>query len=140
MPSFTFDEPQFLEGPAHYHDPTLVSNVAAIPVALLDALTVDSQQALWAIQEATSVAYASYIRLQGLAKERFHRLVPARGQNRGTEAIECKCDARLAHAGSLSSNVWYSMFISQTFLTSLRLRASFPQLYQLLTSREDLLP
>jgi hypothetical protein len=92
-----FDEVQFLE-PAHYHDPTQISNIAAIPMALLNVLPLDAQQSLWAIQESTSVAYASYIRLQELSQERFHRLVPAKNQVHGTEAIECRCDDRLACA------------------------------------------
>lgn len=95
MASPTFDEDQFLE-PPHHHDPTQISNIAAIPVALLKVLPFDAQQALWAIQESASVAYASYNRLQQLSKERFHRLVPAKNQLHGTEAIECRCADRLA--------------------------------------------
>jgi hypothetical protein len=90
-----FDEVQFLE-PAHHHDPTQISSIAAIPVALLKVLPTDAQQSLWAIQESTSVAYASHNRLQELTKERFHRLVPAKNQLHGFHAIECRCTDRLA--------------------------------------------
>jgi hypothetical protein len=85
------DEAQFLE-PPHHHDPTLVASVATIPTALLKALPNDAQKSLWAIQESTSVAYASYSRLQELYKERFHRLVPAKNQVQEKEIIECRWD------------------------------------------------
>lgn len=97
MTSSTFDEPQFLE-PAHHHDPTQVSNIAAIPTALLRVVPTDVQRSLWVIQESTSVAYASYSRLQQISKERFHRLVPAKNQACRNQAIECRCDDRLACA------------------------------------------
>jgi len=67
----------FLE-PPHSHDVTSVSHVTALPSTLLFQLPESVQDALWAMQESASVAYASYTRLQELLQERFDRLVPVR--------------------------------------------------------------
>ncbi|KAK5058865.1 hypothetical protein LTR84_011129 [Exophiala bonariae] len=64
----------FLE-PAHSHDPTDVSHVAALPDSMLSQLPPSVQDALWTLQESTSVVYASYERLQELLDQRFDRLV-----------------------------------------------------------------
>ena len=90
MAPLVFEKVQFLE-PPHHHDPTLVSSVATIPTALLKVLPSDAQESLCAIHESTSVAYASFSRLQELYKERFHRLVPSKNQVHGRETIECRC-------------------------------------------------
>lgn len=94
-PSFDeFDEPQFLE-PAHYHDPAQISNIAGIPSALLNILPPEAQKSLFDVQESISVAYASYRRLQDMAKERFHRLIPAKNQDHDKGPIECRCNDML---------------------------------------------
>lgn len=63
----------FLE-PPHSHDPTQVSHIAALPYKLIIQLPLDIQDSFWALQESTSVLYASYIRLQSMLEERFERL------------------------------------------------------------------
>src|SRR5690349_5981749 len=68
----------FLE-PPHSHDPSDVSHLAALPASMLSQLPESVQDALWALQESTSVVYASYLRLQALLKERFERLTPIPG-------------------------------------------------------------
>ena len=74
-----FDEPQFLE-PAHSHDPGCMTQQATVPVALFEAVPDTFQQALDNLQESTSIAFASFSRLQQLIRERFDRLVPAKEQ------------------------------------------------------------
>ncbi|ETI19442.1 hypothetical protein G647_09276 [Cladophialophora carrionii CBS 160.54] len=68
----------FLE-PPHSHDPSNVSHVAALPADMLNQLPEPVQNALWKLQESTSVVYASYLRLQALLDERFDRLTPLPG-------------------------------------------------------------
>ncbi|EXJ53989.1 hypothetical protein A1O7_09326 [Cladophialophora yegresii CBS 114405] len=68
----------FLE-PPHSHDPSNVSHVAALPADMLSQLPEPVQNALWTLQESTSVVYASYLRLQALLDERFDRLTPLPG-------------------------------------------------------------
>ncbi|ETI26753.1 hypothetical protein G647_10198, partial [Cladophialophora carrionii CBS 160.54] len=63
----------FLE-PPHSHDPINVSHVAALSASTLRQLPEAVQDALWALQESTSVIYASCLRLQALLEERFERL------------------------------------------------------------------
>ncbi|KIX03661.1 uncharacterized protein Z518_07214 [Rhinocladiella mackenziei CBS 650.93] len=62
--------------PPHSHDPSDVSHVAALPSSMLLQLPESVQNALWTLQESTSIVYASYIRLQALLNERFDRLIP----------------------------------------------------------------
>lgn len=64
----------FLE-PPHSHDPTDVSHVAALPDSMLSQLPPSVQDALWTLQESTSVVYASYERLLELLDQRFDRLI-----------------------------------------------------------------
>ncbi|KIW10840.1 hypothetical protein PV08_10139 [Exophiala spinifera] len=61
--------------PPHSHDPTDVSDVAALPTSMLLQLPEAVQESLWTLQESTSIVYASYLRLQELVEERFERLV-----------------------------------------------------------------
>lgn len=68
----------FLE-PPHSHNPSAVSHVAALPESMLAQLPLAVQDALWTLQESTSVVYASYLRLQDLLDERFERLRPLNG-------------------------------------------------------------
>jgi hypothetical protein len=68
----------FLE-PPHSHDPSNVSHVAALPADMLSQLPESVQNALWMLQESTSIVYASYLRLQALLEERFDRLTPLPG-------------------------------------------------------------
>ncbi|KIW98677.1 uncharacterized protein Z519_00338 [Cladophialophora bantiana CBS 173.52] len=68
----------FLE-PPHSHDPSNVSHVAALPASMLMQLPEAVQDALWTLQESTSIVYASYLRLQELLDERFDRLIPLPG-------------------------------------------------------------
>jgi hypothetical protein len=68
----------FLE-PPHSHDPTRISHIAALSATVLTALPDAVQDALWTLQESTSVVYASYLRLQALLKEKFERLTPDDG-------------------------------------------------------------
>lgn len=75
--SFT-ESPLFLE-PPHSHDPSNVSHIAALPISMLRQLPETVQDALWTLQESTSVVYASYLRLQALLDERFDRLLPLPG-------------------------------------------------------------
>ena len=71
-------ESLFLE-PPHSHNPSNISNIAALPSSMLVQLPEEVQDALWTLQESTSVVYASYLRLQALLDERFDRLTPLRG-------------------------------------------------------------
>ncbi|KAH0841749.1 hypothetical protein AYO21_01018 [Fonsecaea monophora] len=68
----------FLE-PPHSHNPSDVSHVAALPASMLMQLPEAVQDALWTLQESTSIVYASYLRLQELLDERFDRLLPLPG-------------------------------------------------------------
>ncbi|KAJ9605451.1 hypothetical protein H2200_010108 [Cladophialophora chaetospira] len=76
-PNFRADT-LFLE-PPHHHDPSNVSHVAALPASMLSQLPEEVQDALWTLQESTSVVYASYLRLLDLLDERFERLTPLPG-------------------------------------------------------------
>jgi hypothetical protein len=69
----------FLE-PPHRHDPSHISHIAALPISMLNQLPLEVQDALWTLQESTSVVYASYLRLCDLLDERFERLNP-RGES-----------------------------------------------------------
>ncbi|KIW63097.1 hypothetical protein PV04_09974 [Phialophora macrospora] len=68
----------FLE-PPHSHDPSNVSHIAALPADMVSQLPEAVQNALWTLQESTSIVYASYLRLQALLEERFDRLTPLPG-------------------------------------------------------------
>jgi hypothetical protein len=76
----TTDYIPFLDYP-HAHDPTMIDNVAALSTDLLQRLPQAVQDALWLLQESTSVMYASYLRLQQLIDEKFDRLNPIPGQD-----------------------------------------------------------
>jgi len=78
MKPISFTESLFLE-PPHSHDPSNVSHVAALPASMLMQLPEAVQDALWTLQESTSIVYASYLRLQELLDERFERLIPLPG-------------------------------------------------------------
>lgn len=79
-----FDDPNYLE-PAHSHNPSQISHLTTLPSSVAQASSTSFQQVLAAAQESTSVAYASFQRLQEIVRERFHRLVPARDQH-GSDA------------------------------------------------------
>ena len=67
------EELPFLE-PPHSHDVTSISHLASLPTSMLDQLPTEVQDALWALQESTSVVYASYGRLQDIVSARLDRL------------------------------------------------------------------
>ena len=69
----THEELPFLE-PPHSHDVTNISHLASIPTCMLDQLPAEVQDALWALQESTSVVYASYSRFQDIVSTRLDRL------------------------------------------------------------------
>ncbi|EXJ90952.1 hypothetical protein A1O1_04059 [Capronia coronata CBS 617.96] len=71
----------FFLTPPHSHDPNDVSHVAALPSSMMMQLPEAVQDALWNLQESTSIVYASYMRLQDLVHERFDRLRPLPGQS-----------------------------------------------------------
>ena len=71
-------ETLFLE-PPHDHDPRAISHIAALPASVLGSLPEPIQDALYTLQESTSVVYASYLRLQDLLDERFERLTTISG-------------------------------------------------------------
>ena len=56
-----------------------MSHIAALLASMLSQLPEAMQDALWELQESTSVVYASYVRLQALLEERFKRLIPLPG-------------------------------------------------------------
>ena len=90
-----YDEPQFLE-PAHSHDPVQVSDLIVTPTSVTENIPSSFQEALTVLQESTSVAFASSKRLQALAADRLHRLVPAMGELSSSpvsEAGDIKCTA-----------------------------------------------
>ena len=76
MDPIGYDEPQFLE-PAHFHDPVQLSHIITLPTSLTDKIPNSFREALAALQESTSVAFASSQRLQALVGDLFHRVVPA---------------------------------------------------------------
>ncbi|KEF59569.1 uncharacterized protein A1O9_04414, partial [Exophiala aquamarina CBS 119918] len=55
----------FLE-PPHSHDPTAIADFISLPTAMLNQLPAAAQDLLWTVQEATSIVFASYQRLQEL--------------------------------------------------------------------------
>lgn len=63
----------FLDYP-HSHDPTCVSDIAALSIDMLRQLPKEVQDSLWQLQESTSIVYASYARFQDLLAEKFDRL------------------------------------------------------------------
>jgi hypothetical protein len=77
----------FLE-PPHSHNPTDISHVCALPRSMMEQLPESVQNALWSLQESTSVVFASYSRLQSLIDERFDRLVPLTAVN--AKSRKCK--------------------------------------------------
>lgn len=91
----------FLE-PPHLHDPTDVSHVAALPESMLSQLPLSVQDALWTLQESTSIVYASYERLQELLDQRFDRLIPL-PMGAGTSSRRCMSAQRTGvHATKLT--------------------------------------
>lgn len=68
----------FLE-PPHCHDPEEVLSVTALPASMMARLPAEVRESVLSLQESTSIAYASYARLQDLIDERFERLMPALG-------------------------------------------------------------
>jgi hypothetical protein len=64
----------------HDHDPTMISDVAGLSADLLRQLPTDLQDALWLVQEAASVVYASHERLMDLVDAKFNRLILLRGK------------------------------------------------------------
>jgi hypothetical protein len=82
----------FLE-PPHRHDPSHISHIAALPISMLNQLPLEVQDALWTLQESTSVVYASYLRLCDLLNERFERLNP---QYESCQSIFINLDSVLA--------------------------------------------
>lgn len=63
----------FLDYP-HAHDPTSISDIAALSTDLLRQLPTEAQDSLWLLQESASVVHSSYARLQDLLEEKFERL------------------------------------------------------------------
>jgi hypothetical protein len=67
--------------PPHFHNPTDISRIAALPTDLLSNVPLDVQDSLWLLQESTSVLYASHLRLQDLVSEKFDRLHTTKDPN-----------------------------------------------------------
>ena len=64
----------FLE-PPHAHDVSSIAHLASLPTNMLDQLPQELHEPLWQLQEAISVVYASYARLQGILAAELDRLV-----------------------------------------------------------------
>jgi len=59
--------------PPHSHDPTAVAGFASLPSCMLLKLPESVVELLWTMQEAASVAFASYQRLRDLDAQRAER-------------------------------------------------------------------
>src|SRR2546423_15300343 len=97
MCTLGFDNPNFLE-PAHFHDPEYLPNVAFLPPPATFRLPMGLQEAVQLLEESTSIAYSSLIRLRNLLQERFDHLRPIKPKvakviNFGS--IACKSQALL---------------------------------------------
>ena len=73
MGSLPYDNPGFLE-PAHDHDPVDISYLTGLPPSSSSYLPDEVQDLLPAVQEATSIAFASLNRLDDLLSQRLERL------------------------------------------------------------------
>jgi hypothetical protein len=75
MCTLSFDNPNFLE-PAHFHDPEYLPDVAFLPPLATERLSMGLQEAVHLLEESTSIAYSSLIRLRSLLQQRFDHLRP----------------------------------------------------------------
>lgn len=91
----------FLE-PPHCHDPSHIAHVCTLPSTTLSQLPDSLQDALWAMQESVSIAFASYSRLQALLSERFSRLFPQSQSPPSwpTTGVECELHREGQHSDS----------------------------------------
>eukprot|EP00249_Psilotum_nudum_P033442 c50516_g1_i1 orf=82-333(+) len=63
--------------PPHSHDPTSVSDVAVLPSSTMNCFPSAVREALYNLQQSTSIVYASYLRFQDSFDDRFDRLLPS---------------------------------------------------------------
>lgn len=91
MKFLPYDNKDFLE-PAHDHDPGAVSHLTNLPQSISDTLPSEGRKVLPALQEATSIVFASYTRLQILLGQRFERLIvlPAEHKKEDAGKVQCK--------------------------------------------------
>ncbi|ERF74965.1 hypothetical protein EPUS_05173 [Endocarpon pusillum Z07020] len=74
MEGLPYDDPRFLE-PAHDHNPSNISYLTDIPLSSSSYMPDEVRDLLPAVQEATSIVFASFKRLDDLLSQRFERLM-----------------------------------------------------------------
>ncbi|KAF7506596.1 hypothetical protein GJ744_011633 [Endocarpon pusillum] len=74
MGALPYDDPRFLE-PAHDHNPSDISYLTDIPPSSSSYMTDEVRDLLAAVQEATSIVFASFKRLDDLLSQRLERLM-----------------------------------------------------------------
>lgn len=91
MGSLQYDDPRFLE-PAHDHDPVDISYLIDLPPSSSRHLPDEVLELLPAVQEATSIVFASFNRLNDLLRQRLDRLtvLPEEIGKPGPENIQCR--------------------------------------------------
>lgn len=91
MKFLPYDKPNFLE-PAHDHNPADVSNLTDLPPSCSGRLPAEIRELLPAVQEATSIVFASLNRLDDLLSQRLDRLtiLSEDGTKPGVGNIQCK--------------------------------------------------
>lgn len=101
MKLLPYDQPHFLM-PAHDHDPVDVSNLTNVPLSVFGYLPDEVRELLCAVQEATSIIFASFNRLGDLLSQRLDRLSIVRDENRTGGAADVQCMSFVVHDRCLS--------------------------------------
>lgn len=96
MKFLPYDNPNFLQ-PAHDHDPQEVSNLTDLPQSISSSLPNELRELLPAVQEATSIVFASFNRLDDLLSQRLERLAIVPDQDRNPDAGEVQCKSFCRH-------------------------------------------
>ena len=91
MGALPYDDPRFLE-PAHDHDPSDISYLTDLPPSSPSYIPDEVQDLLPAVQEATSIVFASFNRLDDLLSQRLERLtvLPEEDRKPGPGNIQCR--------------------------------------------------
>ena len=96
MKFLPYDKPHFLM-PAHDHDPADVSNLTDLPLPVSGPLPKVVRELLPAVQEATSIVFASFNRLDNLLSQRLERLSVVRDENRNPDGEDVQCKSSILH-------------------------------------------
>lgn len=86
-----YDDPRFLE-PAHDHNPTDISYLTDLPPSSSNYIPDEVRDLLPAVQETTSIVFASSKRLDDLLSQRLERLtvLPEEDREHGAGNTQCR--------------------------------------------------